>query len=428
MIPILNYHKIGDIFMSNKLSIWLLFMLLASIFTFTGLGMSADKDLTTSSPVSDVNYTGLNLNEDNSTEDEDDEIDEEDEEDEEDEDDDDDGVDNDKESAYEREIETDSDDYQFKIKSSLKNGENKDKFELDFDVGESDQAEIELKFETKAGSNETELEYRVKFDEIVEFIDEGAPGYQNESLLTRYEIGKSGWELIEFSNNLTSGLITIKATTSDGVFTLIMRLANNFMQEDNVTLSPNSLKIDVLINDFDFNSTVSKLAVKAILKTEFEVEVDDVSEDELEGIASDETEVGVSSATASGYFSWSDLAMVDGQLINVISSSLSDSSDEEGEVSSKMYYTFNTTAPTNILWDPKVGVISQAAKSSYQEIVAAKAVVTSDPVSSTTDTAQTSTEPVENDDKTSDAPGFQIWVFLTIIGLVFVSKRRFIRR
>lgn len=403
--------------MIKKLYFGLLLILITSLLTFTGSSVVAHDDSAVSSANSLIGQ--IQLNEDNSTESED----EEDEKDEE--DDDNDGVENEKESAYEREIEIEIDDEKFIIESTLKNDTNKDKFDIEFDVGTADQAEIKLKFETEAGSNETELEYRVKFDEIIEFTDENVPGYQNETLLTRYEIGKVGWLPLEHTNNVSSGLITINATTVDGVFSLILRMSNTFMNDENATLSSNSLKIDVLINNFPFATTGSKLAVKALLKTESDMNVDDESEDELEGIASNETEVGITSASASGFFSWSDLAEVDGVIVDVLTSALSNSTADEGEPSSMMYYTFNATDPVNIVWDPKIGVVSEAAKSLYKAIV--DPPVTSSSSTSETSTVNTSTSVAESKtEESSDdgVPGFEIWVFFSLVGLVFAINRK----
>ncbi len=335
---------------NKKYSFIFLLFLVIGFLTFTGVSA----DLGT---INDSDSKFIVVNDDNSTHSEDEE------------DEDEDGVDDEKESAYEREVEREITDYSFSIESELKNGTTKDKFELEFDVGETDNAEIEIKFQSESGNLETELKYAVEFDEIIEFIDTGTVGYDNETILTEYEIGKAGWEPLVYSENTTSGLIKINATTLDGIFSLYMRLSTGFVMDNDVIISPTSLKIDVIINEFVYASSGSKLAVKAHMKTSSEVKVDHESEDELEGVAKNETEVEVSDGNSTAFFSWSDFAYADGNLVDVITSSLTDSSDEKGEASSKMYYTFDVVDATKIIWDPKVGIISEASKQNLASVI-----------------------------------------------------------
>lgn len=379
----------------KKISLLFLLILLVSLFTYSGSGLPTI-------PAKSVDHIYSDDDSDNSTRDDGDKIKDEDH----------DGVENDKETAYEREIEKEVDAQKFKIKSSLKNDTNKDEFELSFDSGSDDQAEIAMKFQSESGNVESELKYEIKFDEIVEFVDTNAFGYKNETVLTRYEIGKVGWLPLQFEENLTSGLIKLNATTSDGVFGLIMRLSNNFLVDENVTISPTSLKIDVIINNFPYASSGTKLAVKTVMKSESEMKVDNTSEDELEGIAKNESEVELSLGSSSAFFSWSEVASVDGSLVNVLASSLADSSSEEGVKSNKMYYTFNATDASQIVWDPKVGVVSQASKTNYEAIMSPVAV----PAEVLSSVAQ--------DPTVGALSGFEFFAVISLFGFILLRRRR----
>ncbi|MHA2502426.1 MAG: hypothetical protein ACXAE3_06145 [Candidatus Kariarchaeaceae archaeon] len=357
----------------------------------------------------DITNPGFSLDqEDNSTETPDDDDEEDDEEDS-----DDDGVPDEVESAYERDIEIEYEDDRFRSKSVLKNGSVKDKFEVEFDVQSDNAAELEFEytkaFETNSTSNETELGYEVKFDEIIEFVDTGVPGYENETEVQVYEIGNVGWLPLEVHYNETLGFVMVNATSADGVFSLIMRLSSSFLTENNVTIVPNSLKIDVIINNFDYQGNDTKLAVKSHIKTESELSIENESEDEVEGFANNETQVGISAANATGFFSWSEIAMMDGVIVDVLSSTIADSSDEEGETSSKMYFTFNSTvAAESIVWDPKMGVVSEAAKANLvpptPDTTPTDTTSTTDPVTSTTtDPVSTQTSETSDPSETTDS-------------------------
>ncbi|MCY3413225.1 MAG: hypothetical protein INQ03_16415 [Candidatus Heimdallarchaeota archaeon] len=310
-----------------------------------------------------------------------------------------DGVEDDVEEAYEREIELEIDSEKFKIKSSLKTEDNKDEFELEFDIGSDDNAEIKMKFKSESENAESELEYKVKFDEIIEFTDLAAIGYENETIVSSYEIGKSGWNALSYTENQDLGLIEIIATTSDGVFSLNMRIANNFLQDDGVVLSPTSLKIDVTINQFSFVQNDTKLAIKTHIKSSSEMERDEDTEDEQQGTASSESEVEISTTSTAAFFSWAQLAMADDQEVNVISSALTDSTDEESESSNKIYFTFDAINPTKIVWDPKLGVVSEA---SLANIAAALGVDVSEGFT---------------------LAGFELWVIVPLFAFGLLSKR-----
>ncbi len=320
-----------------------------------------------------------------------------------------DGVNDEVEKAFEREVQVESDSSKFKISSELKNGTKKDKFEITFDVESDDSAEIKLKFKSEVNDTESELKYKVKFDKIVEFIDQGVSGIDNETILSTYDIGKSGWAPIVVTNDNTTGLIKINATTLDGIFSLIMRISNSFVKDSNVILSPTSLKIDVLINNYQYNSTGSKLAIKTHLKTESQIEVNHETEDEKEGIASNETELGVKMGNSTAFFSWSEFAIADGKTVAVITSSLADSSDEEGETSSRIFYTFNATNVQSITWDPKIGVVSQA---SIDNLPFSNLYGTSTPTD------------VSNILGNLPVPGFEIWVFISILSVAIIYKKK----
>ncbi|RMG21782.1 MAG: hypothetical protein D6732_26870 [Methanobacteriota archaeon] len=349
-----------------------------------------------------------------------------------------DGIDDDIEHAYEREIEYESEVDRFKSKSTLKNGTTKDVFEVEFDVQSDNAAEIKFKFSNSvainsSANNESELSYKVKFDKIVEFIDSGEPGYQNETIVSFYEIGNAGWNDLQVHYNTTLGYLQINATTQDGLFTLVMMLTSGFLNRDNVTITPNSLKIDVYINNYNLTSSDTKLAIKTHIKTEAQLQIEQESEEELEGFASNETQVEISMANTTGYFSWAEFAEAMGSSIDVIASTLENSTDEEGETSQKTYFTFDAVNVSSIYWDPKMGVVSQAAKQNVQQPPIATEPVPTTPISSENSTTLVS--PTTSDLKTDlprestpassvEAPFSLIFAILPLFAIPLLKRRQ----
>ncbi|MFX1534929.1 MAG: hypothetical protein ACFFDI_11955 [Promethearchaeota archaeon] len=286
--------------------------------------------------------------------------------------------------SHDRELEMKVEADSAEIKSILAQGERKDKIE--FKIETSDIIRMVLKYSPEFSSesnsteveSEIELQFAIKFEEIIEYFDDGTAGngYQQGEEISNYEVGQSGWQDLAYS--LTSinetKVHVIQAITNDNVFTATLRLTEDVLAFPNSTLTPNSVKIDITIDKFPYASDSSSLALKTKVETGASQEIKEETLEEEEGFGENETEVrldvdtdtlaslGINNIT--GFFSWAETALVDDQIINVLSSSLVDSSDdhdddlEEGESSYTMYFSFIATHPEKIIWDPKIGVLS----------------------------------------------------------------------
>ncbi|MDH5404732.1 MAG: hypothetical protein OEY49_19675 [Candidatus Heimdallarchaeota archaeon] len=279
----------------------------------------------------------------------------------------------DEEEAYEREVHLEVNSDSVKIESELKNGDTKDKFEMEFKV--EDEPKIKFEFKTESDSTEVELKYRIEFDKIIEFDDADNNGFaMDESVFSTYEFESVGWNDIVHTTTSTtteSGdtaqIDIFTATTSDGVFSIIMKVSGSLVDYEGSTLTPNSIKFDVAINDYPYAGEGSSLAIKTEIKTESETSNDEDTHEEESGMSAGEEQVTVGQL---GYFSWAETATADGQTVDVVDSALQsvspghedeDDDLDEGETETEMYFTFIVKDAVDILWDPKVGVISEAS-------------------------------------------------------------------
>ncbi len=148
------------------------------------------------------------------------------------------------------------------------------------------------------------------------------------------------------------------------------------------TLTPNSLKIDIVIENFPYTATDSSLALESRLKTKFHKEVESDTDEEAAGFTSGESAV---SFGESGFFSWADTADADGTTINVVTSTIleleddddedeKEEGDEETETEEKMFFSFVTKGAAKIYWDPRVGVVSEGTAVLLQDIAAGSAL------------------------------------------------------
>lgn len=266
-------------------------------------------------------------------------------------DEDDDGVDDEIEEENEREVEVEVQENEATIESSRESDSGEESIEISVKTG-SNGVEFELEYETENETSERELEFEVAFYEIVEYIDNDDDGLYNESIDTfvqSYAIENFN-PIAYTTENTTSGVVhTLEAATSDGVFTARVYATGEFADINGTTVAPNEIKIDVIIEGFDYENATSQLAMKVELEASVEKEYDEETEDEEEGRASEEEGIDFTNNEYSGFFTWKETATVDG-VDMAVKSSLTEASESEEEL------LLNYPRGDRIVHDPKIGV------------------------------------------------------------------------
>jgi hypothetical protein len=297
-----------------------------------------------------------------------DELDEDDEDsengDDDDEDDDEDGddVDDDEEDEEERSVSIDIEDDEVEIESRLKNGAQKDEFDVEFSVDEG--VEIELEYEHEIEDDEIEIEneseFEIEFKKLIEFRDlnnDGLFDEDNDETVSTYDLRDQEYSDINYTTTTTPDGETehiISVYTVDGIFGLKLYLVENFAIIENGTLTPTEVKIDIFITDYNYLGNDTQLALKIEIETESKIEYDDDSHDEDEGYAENEEELEITNSAFEGFFSWSNVSTVDGKIEPVKSSELNQEVDD-GEVEYDLYFIY--ARGDTIVHDPKIGVI-----------------------------------------------------------------------
>jgi len=267
------------------------------------------------------------------------------------EDEDDDGVDDEIEEENEREVEVEVQDYEAVIKSSKERNGVEESIEIGVHA-ESNGIEFGLEYETENETSETELEFEVTFYKLIEYIDDDDDGLYNESmdtLIQTYAIENFD-PIVYTTENTTDGMVhTLEAATSKGIFTAKIYATGEFADINGTNIAPNEIKIDVIIDGFDYQNDTSQLAMKVELEASAEKEYDDETEDEGEGRATDEEGVDFTNNEYSGFFTWKETATIDGVDMPV-KSSLTEASESEEEL------LLNYPRGDRIVHDPKIGV------------------------------------------------------------------------
>ncbi|MHA1220484.1 MAG: hypothetical protein ACTSQB_01995, partial [Candidatus Heimdallarchaeota archaeon] len=278
-----------------------------------------------------------------------------DESDEDDDDDDDDGIHDDDESSNKREIQIEVSADEAHIESSIDNGEVENEFSIELHA-ESDKLALNFEFSNEINDTENELEFDIEFLELIRFNDTGISDNSfNDSIdqvIDVYEIG--GFLPIEytFENNTDGETHILHVETTDGVFGINVYVSNEFVLINDTILTPTEAKIDIIISDYNIdNATNLALKIEFEIEAEVELEYDEETEDEEYELASDELEIEFNMSNYLGFFSWSEIALVDGVEQPVLASPF-----EADDFEHKLY--LNYPLGDLIIHDPKVGVMN----------------------------------------------------------------------
>lgn len=269
-----------------------------------------------------------------------------------------DGVDDDLEESNGRDINIEISDEEAKIESELKLGESKDEFTLKVsteDEGIEAKLEYESEIETAETETEFELDFKINFYALIEFVDTNADGVYNESDDLKQTVPLTDFDPISYTVDTDLHMITV--STSDGVFTCKLYAVGEFAVIDGTIVTPTEVKIDIIIQDFNYLDTTSMLALYTRLETKTEYEVEDETDDELEGFAENEAALETTMNAFTGFFSWVETATVDGVEVQVTSSFYDedDSDDEDDDNYEKKIY-LNYPHGDLIVHDPKIGI------------------------------------------------------------------------
>ena len=263
-------------------------------------------------------------------------------------DDDGDDVDDDHEESEKRELDIEVTDYTVKVESDIESKEMENEYKIDFSTHKG--IALDLEYSSEVNSTDYELELAVLFQSLVEYIDENGDGvYSEEEAVQTIDLMQ-----LQYSNPSVTQITSIdgeegykiESHSEDQTFDFQI-IAYTFPKHaviDDSTLNPTEMKITIVINNFTFRENQSELAllVKATSVMEMETETRN-QEDDIE----------IKSATATGYFSWSNEVFVDGAQRAVNSTVI-----KTGE---KSLIALSYPQGTEIVHDPRLGVSILAA-------------------------------------------------------------------
>lgn len=246
------------------------------------------------------------------------------------------------------------------IKLKRETGEVEDAVKI---VYHADEGTMKVSHETENETTETETELKVKFREVVEFVDtdgDGAYTPKADRDVQRLKLDDLRWTVAAPTDVTSAGGVAGKRIVGTGAFpengtlAFVLYVYGEFAEVNGTSLRPTEVKIDILFQDFPYQANDSRLALLVKAEQEIDIEVEEEKDDgEVEGLRA----VG---ANHSAYFKWADNATVDGVVKPVVASILESEEDGQGV---ERKYALAYARGASINHDPVLGVDSADAPS-----------------------------------------------------------------
>ena len=239
---------------------------------------------------------------------------------------------------------------------------NSENYEIEYEIESkgTNPIETKLKYESKNSSGfETETKSRVLIHGIQEWFDENYDGLMqdNEKVGTLYFVGENQYEDITYVGPDSYDVYDFTISEAqNGFLTMIAHLTSNFTEY----YDPNSMKFDIIIQDWIYQNNENQIALLMEYRTETETEYENENE---EGYVSQKTStpsLGYSALIWNSTIVYDDINVgsVSTRMLNATElNSLIETDDEyEGEQTSGMWFCFSSKGANSIYWDPNIGV------------------------------------------------------------------------
>lgn len=274
-------------------------------------------------------------------------------------DDDADGIEDEDEALNIRTISIENSTNQMEITSTLRTEGAKDKIEIKIKYDTSG-LEFEVGYERESGEDVTifEVEFSVTFIKLIEFEDVNTNGIFDKSSDTNHkELDLNAFNTPIYTTQTLSAstkLHNIEVSTTDGNFTALIHVVEEYAKVNGTLITPTEVKIDIIIEGFDYTTGTSLLALYAKLESGGDYIDDDETEDEVHGHITGEDSVKITNTSSgyTGFFSWAETADVDGTTKAIKTSAIAADDDDPNE--QKLYINYPQGA--KIIHDPKIGI------------------------------------------------------------------------
>jgi hypothetical protein len=223
---------------------------------------------------------------------------------------------------------------------------------LNYEIQATNKLTVQMQYRNQAETQQANVQMTVTFRQMLEYEDVDGDGQlgPGDEIVSTYDLEKAKWDDLEYADEPADGgkmLHTITARTQDGVFAMVSKTTETRTQTQIGEVSPNLMKIDLVVEDFPWTRTTTRMALHATVQTEGPVtHIADPAHREYMG----ENEAGIETVEDgdTGFYTWLRSANVDGEA-NQVRARVTN--DAEGTA-----ITFNYAQGDSIVHDPKLGV------------------------------------------------------------------------
>jgi len=215
---------------------------------------------------------------------------------------------------------------------------------------------VQFSWSTASFTGASALDVTVAFPDLIEFEPGVNAGYSASSNGTSINVA---WT-ISTDNCQSSSATSYFATFSgnNDSFVINCTLPTKATTISGVNIVPTSVKCDLIVNNYNYNSTTSKLALKSQLLYQSVAVGIGAATDCTFGLC-----VSASNGGVHGFLDWVKTADISaGVTLNVVanvSTSSTNSNLFSGFIGTDVYFTFDSHVPS-FIWDPNFGVTDQS--------------------------------------------------------------------
>ena len=257
-----------------------------------------------------------------------------------------------------RKVRIDVEDQKATIKLEREEGGAEDEVKVVLDAPE---ASMKVEYGTKNATAKTETELKVRLREVVEYADDDSDGAYTpgaDRVVARHLPSQMRWTVTAPTAVADASGKAGQRIVGTGVFpggngsvSFVLSVYGDFATVNGTSLRPSDVKIDVLLDGFPYRENGTAAAL--LFKTEREAKA------QLRNDGEDRRMRGVQavSGTFAAYFTWADVAMVDGVEKPVHTTPVSNSTGAGG---AKVKDSFWLSYPRgqHVNHDPVLGVAS----------------------------------------------------------------------
>ncbi len=175
-----------------------------------------------------------------------------------------------------RVMDVDVEPHRAQVRAQVRNGQDGD--EIGYDLEAQNQLQVKLRYGSKGDSTQNNLRMTVTFQQVIEFDDSDGDGElgPGDEVVSTYDLEGAEFGRLQHQTRKTldgKDEEVITGATSDGVFAVVCHFVETQARIQSGEIAPNWMKLDILIEDYPYQRTTTRLALRTQLEAQGPVSV-----------------------------------------------------------------------------------------------------------------------------------------------------------